>query len=225
MIAEKIEYKNLIKYGVFAVLFMGVGAYLYSLNTPSNSIAAGVQEPPYVLTHPLMRGDVSEKQKHIAKVEAINSVDVIPQVSGYLEKILFESGAEVKEGEKAILSVVTTDSVYYIDNTKVEEFIKEKAKLAENYKIYSMDNPFIENFIKTDAGYTGKLKTSYVSGPKVTENDVVEIIKGKGLGTAQHDIKDIDGISSIRIDPSCPWVTTIPNDPNRITVILDIQEQ
>ena len=133
-------------------------------------------------------------------------------------------GEEVKEGEKATLSVVTTDSVYYIDNTKVEEFIKEKAKLAENYRIYSMDNPFIENFIKTDTGYAGKLKTSYVSGPKVTENDVLEIIKGKGLGTAQHDLKDIDGISSIKIDTSFPWVSSIPNDPNKITVILDVQE-
>ena len=135
-------------------------------------------------------------------------------------------GEEVKEGEKAILSVTTTDSVYYIDNTKVEEFIKEKAKLAENYKIYSMDNPFIENFIKTDTGYVGKLKTSYVSGPKVTENDIVDIIKGKGLGTAQHDVSEIDGvIVPIRIDTSFPWVLSIPNDPNKITVILDIQEQ
>ena len=135
-------------------------------------------------------------------------------------------GEEVKEGERAILSVITTYSVYYIDNTKVEEFIKEKAKLAENYKIYSMDNPFIENFVKTDAGYVGKLKTSYVSGPKVTENDIVDIIKGKGLGTAQHDVNEIDGvISPIGIDPSFPWVSSIPNDPNKITVILDIQEQ
>ena len=135
-------------------------------------------------------------------------------------------GEEVKEDEKAVLSVTTTDSVYYIDNTKVEEFIKEKAKLAENYKIYSMDNPFIENFVKTDSGYVGKLKTSYVSGPKVTENDIVDIIKGKGLGTAQHDVSEIDGvIVPMRIDPSFPWVSSIPNDPNKITVILDIQEQ
>lgn len=133
-------------------------------------------------------------------------------------------GEEVKEGEKAKLSVTTTYSIYYIDKTKVEEFIQTKAKLAENFKIYNIDNPFIENFIKTDTGYTGKLKATYVSGPKVTENDVIEIIKGKGLGTAQHDLKDIDGISSIRIDPSYPWVSSIPSDPNKITVILDIEE-
>ena len=133
-------------------------------------------------------------------------------------------GEEVEKGKKAKLSVVTTDSVYYVDKTKVEEFIAEKAKLSENFKIYSMNDPFVENFTKTDGGYSGKLKTSYVSGPKVTENDVIEIIKGKGLGTAQHDLKDINGISSIRIDVSYPWVSAIPNDPEKITVILDVEE-
>lgn len=134
-------------------------------------------------------------------------------------------GEEVKEGEQATLSVTTTNSVYVIDKTKVEEFITEKAKLAENYKIYSMNDPFVENFMKTDGVYVGKLKTSYVSGPKITENDVVETVRGKGLGSAYHDLKDaFTGISTITIDPSFPWVNTVPNDPNRITVVMNIEE-
>ena len=125
---------------------------------------------------------------------------------------------------KAKLTVVTTDSIYIIDKTKVEEFISEKAKLADNYKIYKMNDPFIENFMKTGSGYTGKLKTSYVSGPKVTENDIIEIIKGKGLGMAQHDLKEIDGVGTIKIDVSYPWVMSIPGDPNKITVIIEVEE-
>ena len=70
----------------------------------------------------------------------------------------------------------------------------------------------------------GKLKASYVSGPKVTENEIVDIIKGKGLGVAQHDLKDIDGVSSIRIDTSYPWVMSIPGDPNKITVIIEVEK-
>ena len=125
---------------------------------------------------------------------------------------------------KAKLTVVTTDSIYIIDKTKVEEFISEKAKLADNYKIYKMNDPFIENFMNTGSGYTGKLKTSYVSGPKVTENDIIEIIKGKGLGVAQHDLKEIDGVGTIKIDVSYPWVMSIPGDPNKITVIIEVEE-
>lgn len=133
-------------------------------------------------------------------------------------------GEEVKEGEKAKISVVTTAKVFTIDKTKVEEFIRAKAKLSESQKIYEIRDPFIENFMETDNGYTGKLKTSYVAGPKVTENDVIEIIKGRGLGEAQHNLRDIDGISSIRIDTSFPWVMSIPSDPNKITVILGVEE-
>lgn len=133
-------------------------------------------------------------------------------------------GEEVKEGVKPKISVTTTASVFTIDKTKVEEFITEKAKISESQKIYEMRDPFIENFLKVEGGYSGKLKTSYVAGPKITENDVIEIIKGKGLGQAQHDLKDIDGVASMRIDTSYPWVMSIPGDPNKITVILEVQE-
>ena len=133
-------------------------------------------------------------------------------------------GEEVKEGVKPKISVTTTASVFTIDKTKVEEFITEKAKISENQKIYEMRDPFIENFLKVEGGYSGKLKTSYIAGPKITENDVIEIIKGKGLGQAQHDLKDIDGVASMRIDTSYPWVMSIPGDPNKITVIIEVQE-
>ena len=134
-------------------------------------------------------------------------------------------GEVVEDGKKAKLTVVTTDTIYIIDKTKVIEFITEKAKLADNYKIYSMNDPFIENFTNTESGYVGKLKASYVSGPKVTENDVVDMVRGKGVGTAQHDLKDaFDGISSIDIRTSFPWVSSIPNDANKITVVMNVEE-
>ena len=127
-------------------------------------------------------------------------------------------GEEVEKGKKAKLSVTTTDSVYFIDKTKMEEFIEKEAKLAENFKVYSINDSFIENFIKTESGYAGKLKAFYVSGPRITENDVVEVVKGKGIGTAKHDLTDINGIREVEIVPSYPWVTSVPNDPERITV-------
>lgn len=133
-------------------------------------------------------------------------------------------GGEVKGDTKPTLKAVTTAAVFVIDKTKVEEFIMEKADIGENKKIYEMKDPFIENFLKADNGYSGKLKTSYKVGPKVTENDVIEMIKGKGLGEAQHDLRDIEGITSVTIDTSFPWVTSIPGNTNKITVILDVKE-
>lgn len=136
-------------------------------------------------------------------------------------------GEEVEEGKKAKLSITTTDSIYIVDKTKVEEFISEKAKLANNYKIYKMNDPFVENFTAVGEGYIGKIKTSFVSGPKVTENDVIDIIKGKGLGEARADLLDaFSGIDSnkTKINVSYPWVFSIPSNPTKITVTIEVEE-
>ena len=179
---------------------------------------------PEVTTH--MKDEATEKEGLLEQISDTSFV-----IDASFSRTVGEAvstpkvGEEVEKGKKAKLTVVTTSSVYFIDKTKMEEFITEKAKLAENYKIYTINDPFIENFMKTEGGYTGKLKTSYVSGPRVTENDVVEIVKGKGIGTAKHDLSDIDGIKEINITPSYPWVLSIPSDPEKITVILEIPEQ
>ena len=134
-------------------------------------------------------------------------------------------GEEVKEGVTPKITVKITDTLYLIDKTKVEEYIVNEAKLSDNFKIYEMNDPFVENFMETSEGFSGKIKTSYVSGPKVTENDVIEIVKGKGLGNAQHDLKDVDGVSRVDIKTSFPWVMSIPGDTNKITVILDMEQK
>ena len=134
-------------------------------------------------------------------------------------------GEEVKSGEKAKLKAVTTASVYVIDKTKVEEFIREKAAIADSQKIYEMKDPFIDNFSKSSSGYIGKLKTSYLTGPELSVSKIVDLIKGKGLGDAQHTLKDINGVTEVKMEGSYPWVMSVPNDSNRITINLDIKDQ
>lgn len=134
-------------------------------------------------------------------------------------------GEEVADGKKAKLTVTTTDAMFVLDETKLKEYITEKAKLASGYKIYEMNAPFIENFTKTDSGYIGKLKTSYVAGSTITENEVVDTVKGKGIGTAKRDLSDnFSGIKTITIDTSVPWVTSVPNNTEKITVKINVKE-
>lgn len=135
-------------------------------------------------------------------------------------------GEEVAEGVKPKLSVTTTDVIYVIDSAKAEQFIRETAKLADNYAIYEMKDPFIENYTEVDGVYVAKLKTSYVSGPRITEAEVAEIVKGKGIGTARQDLeKSYDGISKISIEGNYPWVMSVPGDTNKITVNINVDEK
>lgn len=136
-----------------------------------------------------------------------------------------EIGKEVEEGKKAKLTVTTTGTMYVMDETKVKEFITAKAKLDKGYKIYEMNDPFVENFVKTDDGFIGKLKTSYVAGSTITEEDVINTAKGKPIGTAKKDLEsNFDGIKTINITTSVPWATGIPGDPNKITVNINTEE-
>ncbi|MBR3052479.1 hypothetical protein IKG60_02570 [Candidatus Saccharibacteria bacterium] len=135
------------------------------------------------------------------------------------------AGEEVKEGTKPKLKAVTTATINAVDKTKLAEFITKKANLGDNQKIYEMKDPFVENFAQTTNGYTGKLKTTYLTGPRITVASVIDLVKGKGMGDAQHILKDIDGVTDVRIQGSYPWVTSIPDDTNRITVNIDIKDQ
>ena len=132
---------------------------------------------------------------------------------------------EVKDTTIPSIVVTTTTAIYVLDQTKLEEFISAKAKLAEDQKIYAINNPFVESFVATESGYTGKLKTTYYTGPKITENDIIELVKGKGVGDIRHDLGSVNGVSKISIDPSFPWVTSAPNDSNKITVELTIEDK
>lgn len=134
------------------------------------------------------------------------------------------AGEEVKDGQKPVLKATTVATAFAVDKAKLEEFITEKAKLGDDQKIYEIKDPYIENFVKGDTGYAGKLKTSYAVGPKVTENDILEMIKGKGIGDAQHDLKNINGVTSVNVDKSYPWVSVIPGDTNKITINIEVKE-
>ena len=134
-------------------------------------------------------------------------------------------GEEVKDGTKPTLKAVTTASVFAVDKIKLEEFITKKANLQDNQKIYEMKDPFIEGFLQANGGYSGKLKTTYLTGPKITVSSVVDLVKGKGFGDAQHILKDIDGVTDVHINGSFPWVSSVPNDSNKISVDINVKDQ
>lgn len=136
-------------------------------------------------------------------------------------------GEEVKSGVTPKIEATTTYTMFAVDMTKVEEFIKEKttSSVASDQRIYAINKPFFENFTKqNDSTYTAKLKSATQTGPKVTEEDILEKSKGKKNGEVTSILKSINGVSSVKITPSFPWVNSVPNDPNKITIELKVEE-
>lgn len=136
-------------------------------------------------------------------------------------------GEEVKSGVTPKVEATTTYTMFAVDKTKVEEFIKTKtaSSVAADQKIYAIDKPFFENFTKqSDTSYTAKLKSATQTGPKVTEEDILEKSRGKKIGEVTSLLKSINGVSSVKITPSFPWVSVVPDDPNKITIELKVEE-
>ena len=135
-------------------------------------------------------------------------------------------GEEVQEGVTPQVSTKTTYSIYTIDRVRMEEFIKAKATIEEGKRLYSIGEPFIEYFAEgSNNVYTGKLKTTYKTGPEISETEVLDKIRGEKIGRIEPILKDaFAGISSVKIEKSYFWVNNVPNDENKVQIELTIEE-
>ena len=180
---------------------------------------------------------VKERVESAAKAAETTTLEALKEKAGEGKLVITSSfkqsfsepvvtpavGEEVADGVTPVLKITSTATLYAIDEVKVKEFITNKARISDTQKIYTINNPFIENFIATDTGFTGKLKTSYKFGPKITDEDILELVKGKGIGDIQHTLKSIDGVGTIEIEKSMPWVNAAPSDSNKITIELTVE--
>ncbi len=132
-------------------------------------------------------------------------------------------GAEVDENAKPEITVKAIYSVYTLDKAKVEEFIKAKMTVADDQRIYSVGDPYVERFASIDEA--ARLKTVVKTGPTVNEEAILEKAKGRKIGEVQSLLRSINGVSSVEITPSYFWVNSVPNDANKVTIELTVEDK
>ena len=116
MKVKKIKNSKIWRKVFYSGLFMFFGWYLHGIMVPT-SVGGQSNQLPYVLVKELTTKNIETRKKYIAEVEAINSVDIIPQVSGYLEEILFKDGSFVNQGDKIFI----IEQQKYLSNLKSAE--------------------------------------------------------------------------------------------------------
>ncbi len=99
MKVKKIKSSKILSKVLYGCICCAFGWYLHGKMMPSRPASYGMGDP-YVLVQNLQEKNISNQKKYIAQIEAVNSVDIIPQVSGYLEEILFKDGSFINEGDK-----------------------------------------------------------------------------------------------------------------------------
>lgn len=119
----KINYPNLKEVSKRIALFIfcvAIGWYMKGRLSPSGQMAGYGMGEVYILAQKAQNKDISSFNSKISYVEAINEVSLLPQVTGTIEKVLFEEGSIVQEG----------DVLFEIDPSKYQAaFDLAKAKL------------------------------------------------------------------------------------------------
>lgn len=136
-----------------------------------------------------------------------------------------EIGQEVKEGQTAKITSKTTYKMYTIDLVRIEEFIKAKVSVSDDQEIFSIGEPYIDRFNKYENGYSGKLKTTYKVGPKISEESILEKILGKKVGDAKGQIMMIPGVDKDKtyIDTSI-LLNNIPSEKDRVHITINREQ-
>ena len=118
-----------------------------------------------------------------------------------------------------------TYKVNVLDKSAIEEYIRTlvSSRLGEDQKIYEIGSLFIERFQENNAT-SAKLKAIVKTGPEVTEKTVLDKSLGKKIGEVTTLIKSINGVSEVKVDTSFPWVRSIPEDINKVSVNITIDE-
>ncbi len=121
---------------VLALACIGIGWYLKTRLTPQGTMMmGGGQNTPHVLVETAVKTDVSPQRKYIASVEPLQSVNLIPQVSGYVDKVLFQEGSIVNEGD--VLFVIEPDKYMATVDLNKAALASAKANLVRAERDYN----------------------------------------------------------------------------------------
>ena len=95
-----INKKSIIKQVIIFSLFVCLGWYLKGRFIPQGAMmGAGAKGVTSVLTVMVEQANIAPKKEFIGKVEPINYVSLKPQVTGYVEEVLFQEGSLVNKGD------------------------------------------------------------------------------------------------------------------------------
>ena len=140
----KIRYPNLwtIAQRIFlCALLIAIGWYLKGRLSPAAGPGMYGMGEVYILAQKVQNKDISSVNNKISYVEAINEVNLLSQVTGTVENILFKEGSLVKEG----------DILFEIDPSKYQAaFDLAQARLDAAQA----------NFVKAERDYNRQVKLS-----------------------------------------------------------------
>lgn len=137
--------------------------------------------------------------------------------------------AEASGGKAKLTSPGTTFSMSAIAKSELQSFLRNAINKqmdgSKNQRIYDdgYKKVILSGYQASDSGSaTVNVATTGQFGPNIDKEDIKNQVKGKNFGDAQALISNINHVDNVDIKFSYFWVTTIPNDNNKIKVDFQI---
>lgn len=136
-------------------------------------------------------------------------------------------GQELKEGKAKLVSEVTF-SVSGIAKGDLRSYLKlalEKQLNKDEQRVYSdgLKTAKFTDFKQTNGNTTVTLAAKGLIGPKINDDEIKEMVKGKGFGEIQDELKNIEGVNDAETKFWPFWVNAVPNDTKKIKIEFKLQ--
>jgi RND family efflux transporter MFP subunit len=157
-------------------IFLAAG-FLAAAGCDQKHPTAAETAPPVVLvSQPIERKGVTDYQVFTARTQAVQSVDVKARVSGFLTKILFKDGADVKEG----------DVLFQIDDRPYKAAL-DQAKATLTHAKASLELAKAA-LVKAQADYDIGLAVQKQNKGAISEQDMVKRLGSRDEAKANIDV-------------------------------------
>ena len=141
-------------------------------------------------------------------------------------KVTPEVGKSLADGQKAMISIDYTYKMKYASTEDLETYINKYAtkKLGADQKLYDISDLVIKGFNSENTPNTAKVQANIKSGPSITTDQILSQIKGRKVGEVRTLLASINGISNVDVRTSYAWVGTIPDNNDKITIKIEMEE-
>lgn len=135
-----------------------------------------------------------------------------------------------QEGDKSTYGGTVTYTMYAVAKDELDDYLtavlERQIDEGSDQRVYNSgaDDVQLTNVDKAEEGLRATLSTNGKIGPKITDEEVKELAKGKRYGEIQSSIEDINGVNSVDVEFSYFWVSKAPNNVDKITVEFKLDE-
>ncbi len=135
-----------------------------------------------------------------------------------------EAAGKAKLTGAIVFSLSGVEKAEY--NKYLDDYFKNQIKDQEDQRVYDNGGSKLSftNIAPTDAGFTANIVTNAKIGPKINDDEIKNLAKGKRYGEVQAALEAIQGVDDVDIKFWPFWVSGVPDDTKKITIEFKLNE-